>query len=327
MAERPLQQLIGALALLNRSIPLGDELADGANAAIDYATGRAASLPQAWDQARARSSAAARSFDQAHPVAGDLLRGAGIALQAAPFLATGGTSAAPAAAARPGLIESIGRGAVAGGLGAQIGGLAGEGDLPNRASDANRATPAAMAAGGALPAGVDLARRASLPAPVARLTGEELATFDAPIELLRRAARDHYNGLRGQTFPMAGAADALTGFNRVGRDKVMSFSADPDKLRVVAALPETIEKGSLVSSSSPHKPVAPDVKAFHTVEAPISLAGERRIVRNVIRETKDGRYHYDHTVLAEPEPSGGGGMLDRLLQTLAGVQGSAVGSN
>lgn len=316
MPSRPVRRrtltddLIGALAALNRSIPLADELADGVQALENVRSGRAGGLRQGWDQARAASGAAARGFETAHPYGGQLVRGAGLAVQAAPFLMTGGASAAPVAAARPGLLERLATGAALGGLGAQVGGLTGEGDLRQRAAAANAATPAGTALGAAVPlaataagAGVRAATRQQPPKPVSALTGQEVAPLDASLQDLRAAARSYFNAeLRGRTVPMGGPEGPLVGFNRTGREKAISFSSNPDKLRAFPALPDVIGRGRVVSEP-PIKDVDPRVKGFHIVDAPIEIDGKLVPMRVVVREMVDGHYHYDHAVRSGEGPA------------------------
>jgi len=277
--------VLGALTTLNRSIPMADEFADAVQALENLRSGRAQTLGDGWSQARAASSAASQDFATRHPVVADLTRGAGLAAQAVPFLATGGAAAAPAVAARGGMIGAgrrVAEGAILGGLGAQVGGLTSQGDATRRVQAGNDATPAGMLIGAAIPgavgmigAGAGAAQRALAPQPVARLSGEELAPLDASREQLRAAARQFYNDeLRGSTVPMGGADGPPVGFNQTGRDKSLAFSANPNKLRAFPALPQAIGSGQ-VTSTPPHKPVAPDVKAFHVIEAPVESAVRR----------------------------------------------------
>jgi hypothetical protein len=326
--------VMGGLATLNRSIPLGDEMADGLQALENVRSGRADNLQGGWDLARAASASAAQGFEQAHPTVAALTKGAGLALQALPFMMTGGAAGVPAAAARQGMIGAAGRAAVAGGLGAQAGGLASEGSLEDRVGAANAATPASMAFGAALPIGArlagaaaDLAGQAMAPKPVASLAGDEVAPLDASRKDLRDAMRDYYNTkLRGMAVPMAAPDGPLVGFNQRGRNKSLSFSGDPNKLRAFPALPQAISGGQVISSGPPHKDVSPEVKAFHVVEAPIEVGGERRPMHVLIRETTDGHFHYDHTLPPQPAPPPPTGALDRILQALSGAQGSGQGS-
>lgn len=179
------ENITGGLATLNRAIPLVDEAADGLGAFIDTATDIAtgkevltpkigertghAAFKKRYNERRGRSKAASESFNERMPVTGNLLKGTGLAIQAAPTLFSGGLTAAPAlaAAARPGaglltstarkaapVIANAAKSSVAAGLGAQVGGLAGEGSLEERVADANDATVPAMVVGAALPGAI-----------------------------------------------------------------------------------------------------------------------------------------------------------------------------
>lgn len=129
--------------------------------------------------------------------------------------------------------------------------------------------------------------------PVARVAGNEFAPLDAADEEVRDAARRYYDEvLRPQTAPSE-ALGRDVGFNRRGRNKMLNFSATTDKLRASPALPDVIRRGRVVRTEAPHKDVSPDVVAFHVVEAPISLGGRRVPMQVLVRETRDGAFHYD----------------------------------
>lgn len=173
--------LAGAAATLNRSIPFVDEASDAARAFLqtgaDLATGKAHLQPEVGKTAlqsasdiirqhylanQARTAALAQGFETAHPVASDLVKGAGMAVQAVPAMATAGASAVPeitaSAAPARGLLAASARAlkpgadsAVTAGLAAQVNGLGSDGTLRRRLQNANEATVPAMAIGAALP--------------------------------------------------------------------------------------------------------------------------------------------------------------------------------
>jgi hypothetical protein len=191
--ERPqgvAANLAGAAATLNRSIPFVDEASDAVRAFLqtgaDLATGKAHLQPEVGKTAlqsasdiirqhylanQGRTAALAQGFETAHPVASDLVKGAGMAIQAVPAMATAGASAVPevAASAAParGLLAASARAlkpgadsAVTAGLAAQVNGLGSEGTLQQRLQNANEATVPAMVVGGAIPAVFGAARAA-----------------------------------------------------------------------------------------------------------------------------------------------------------------------
>ncbi len=138
---------------------------------------------------------------------------------------------------------------------------------------------------------------------VARITGEEIAPHDASITDLRSAARKFYDGeLKGKSVH----SDAL------GRDvqfrssrKAFSASANPDKLRLFAALPDIIAHGRIESSMLPRDAdTEPTTKAYHFLTAPVDLNGRMVRVGVMVREDANGHLYYNHSPLEE------GGALD-----------------
>ena len=134
--------------------------------------------------------------------------------------------------------------------------------------------------------------------PVSHLTGEEIAPKDADLSTLRQAARDFYaNELRGK----AVHSDAL------GRDvefrssrKALHNSANPDKLRLFAALRDIIAHGKLDNSTPPREPAAePTTRAYHFLTAPVDLDGRTVRVGVMVREDANGHLYYNHTPLDE----------------------------
>lgn len=163
-------EVTGAMATLNRAIPFADELADAAQAGVDILAGR--SKPsEAYRKARARSKAASQDFEDRRPVAANLVKGTGLAIQAVPAALVGGAPAAPAVAPAVtsglrGLMASSARAALpaaraatAAGLGAQVAGYGSEGTLAERQQAANAATLPAMAVGAAIPVGIAAASK------------------------------------------------------------------------------------------------------------------------------------------------------------------------
>jgi plasmid stabilization system protein ParE len=175
-------EAVGALSTLTRSIPFLDEVNDAVFAlgqtVVDRAmnpnartTGKraAADYKARYDKAQARTRDNAGDFQDRRPIAADLVKGGGLALQAAPALLTGGTTAAPAVASAvpKGLIGSTARlvkpmadSAVSAGLSAQIAGLGGDGSVQERVKAANDATIPAMAIGAAIPPAIAVLSKA-----------------------------------------------------------------------------------------------------------------------------------------------------------------------
>lgn len=165
-----LDEVYGAVTTLNRSIPGMDEAGDGIQAAIDFASGRAGSLPKAWEGARKRSQGASADFKSRRPIVASQVEGVGIAAQIAPALFTGGATAAPtlaSAASKKGVVEGakrlatgpLARSAYAGGAGSAAAGYADEGTLRERLDRGNKA----VGPGALLGAGIAAGGKAAAP--------------------------------------------------------------------------------------------------------------------------------------------------------------------
>ncbi|WP_284945347.1 hypothetical protein [Acidisoma cladoniae] len=134
--------------------------------------------------------------------------------------------------------------------------------------------------------------------PVARITGEEIAPREADVGSLRKAARNFYDQqLRGTTV----RSEAL------GRDvefrgsrKAFSASANPDKLRLFAALRDVIAHGAIHDSASARDQGAePSTKAYHFLTAPVEMGGKLARVGVTLREDSNGHLYYNHSPLEE----------------------------
>jgi hypothetical protein len=153
-------------------------------------------------------------------------------------------------------------------------------------------------------------------APVAAtLTGQELGPTQS-FEKLRDAASQHYQtkfvdtGLRVTN----DATGVEIQFNKLGRKK--TTQAGESLLKLVPALPDLLRKGTLLDTA-PDLAGRPDVKAFHRYLAAADVGGERLDVVLVVREARDGTFHYalhhdrwgagDRSVSSRPQ----GGTLDQ----------------
>ena len=114
--------------------------------------------------------------------------------------------------------------------------------------------------------------------PVAKITGEEIAPRSMDLKGLRAAARDFFaNTLRGTSV----RSDAL------GRDvefrgsrKPFNTSANLDKLRLFAALPDIIRHGELISSEAPRTPKRNSGKLGDLARGPVSAVSGRLNIIN-----------------------------------------------
>ena len=132
--------------------------------------------------------------------------------------------------------------------------------------------------------------------PISTLTGEEIAPLDADTKALRAAAKRYYADVLQPQSVESRALGRPVGFVASGRDKAVSFSADPDKLRLFAALPELIRDGELTKSDINYRSGRSDAgtRAYHTLEGDVRLGDKTVRMRVLVRETASGDFHYDH---------------------------------
>lgn len=124
--------------------------------------------------------------------------------------------------------------------------------------------------------------------PVIRLTGNELGQHES-FEALRFAAQQWFNeNLRGKTATTANGEEV--GFNRTGMMK--ATSKGEDLLPLVPAIRSVIEQGEVVDVRPGDRL---NIKSLRILAAPVEIAGEIKQVAVSIRETTNGRFHYDLT--------------------------------
>ena len=130
---------------------------------------------------------------------------------------------------------------------------------------------------------------------VQTLTGKELAPFNSSIEELReKASRYYQKELNGKSFENHKLG--LIKFSDNAGKKPLSFSGNPEKLRVVPALKEIIKKGE-PSKPEPDRYKRPNVKAVYTIKANVLLNGKDVSVGVNIREDNNGKLYYDHYIV------------------------------
>lgn len=264
-------EISGALSTLYRAIPLADEASDGLSMKMstmsDMLTGADKVKPgehvddyvqrleaKNWKRARDWSKASADDFLARHPVVANLTKGAGLAATMIPAFFTGGTTAAPqvvadiAPAASRGLMGAVQRlapkitkGAVTGGLMANLTGLADEGTLAERIDEGAAATPMGAAFGAALPPAAEVAGAVARAGRRTMIPAAQRATATAGRILAGRAP------LAVETAPAA--PDGLLPFERMG-------GGGRSLARAVAAVP------------GPGKDIAERVLATRQAEAP-----------------------------------------------------------
>ena len=83
-------------------------------------------------------------------------------------------------------------------------------------------------------------------------------------------------------------------FSRKGRDEYEAFSANPDKLKMVAALRPIIETGHYLGSEPLHKVRKDGAIRFHGLENTVKIGtGKEHKVKVIIWEDDNGNKFYD----------------------------------
>lgn len=133
------------------------------------------------------------------------------------------------------------------------------------------------------------------------IAGDEFGVFADDREGLsglRAVAKAAYEAVMGSMVPCP-ALGADVELRRSGLNKVLSMSADPRKLKILAKIKEIIGSGKKLGTRPPYNPATDaSARAYHTLRAEIDLAGEPLAVRLVVKEDVNGTFHYDHTVHA-----------------------------
>lgn len=146
-------------------------------------------------------------------------------------------------------------------------------------------------------------RKGSKEAGKVSISGKELGEYTS-IEDLREKAINYYkNNLQGKTAKNPVLGDIL--FSRKGRDKYESFSADPNKLKMVVGLKKLLETSEEVESEDLHKPRKDGAIRFHRVAGEIKM-GENPAtkVKVLVWEDRNGNKFYD-LELPKKEPQQG----------------------
>jgi N12 class adenine-specific DNA methylase len=126
--------------------------------------------------------------------------------------------------------------------------------------------------------------------PVATLTGDELGDWEDIRQLGKKAEAWYRDNLLGRKVTNDETGWSI-GFTARGAKKIGSRKGD-DLFRMVPALREIIEKGRIVASEADSKG-RPEIKAVHKIAATVMLDGVAKDVVATIRETNEGRFHYD----------------------------------
>lgn len=133
-------------------------------------------------------------------------------------------------------------------------------------------------------------------APVTQLHGAEIAPANADLPTLRKAAKTFFtNNLAGRVINNASlGAISLT---KRGMNKALSTSANPMKLRLMAALPELLANGEVVRTQENAFPEThQNIKRYHWLRGTVDLNGEPVTVEVNVEEHADGKMYYNHTL-------------------------------
>ncbi|MDO4440578.1 MAG: hypothetical protein Q4B81_00160 [Moraxella sp.] len=130
------------------------------------------------------------------------------------------------------------------------------------------------------------------------LTGKEFGEFDLSsdegMKALREKVSEHLNGLRGETV-FCKALNADVEIRKKGIKKYLSTSSNPIKLQIAGSLLDIIKNGKVFKpsvGSYAKKEQSHGVK-YHYLKAPFVINGTEYGARVVIREDKEGKFHYD----------------------------------
>lgn len=139
-------------------------------------------------------------------------------------------------------------------------------------------------------------------ATVADLSGSEIAPIDADTKTLRSATRTWYDANLRNTSVVNAKSGRTVEFRKAG--KAFSTSANPEKLRLFAALNAIIANGEIHSTVEPDsKTKEPGVKAYHWLTAWVDIGGVPREVGVTLREDGNGHLYYNHNPIKEKAPT------------------------
>lgn len=135
-------------------------------------------------------------------------------------------------------------------------------------------------------------------APVARLTGDELHTEAHP-QITRgnvvEAARNWFKAnLQGKTVEREGLGPVRISGKTWGKIKG-GLTIDPEKARLLPAIPDIIAHGDYTGRSPIDKPRNDKIVAFHHFEAPVDVGGVVHQVGVSVGEEADGKLVYNLT--------------------------------
>lgn len=123
------------------------------------------------------------------------------------------------------------------------------------------------------------------------ITGKELGEYRDVKELRQKAVTYYKEHLQGKPAYREDVGEIR--FNRRGRDETKTYSADPDKLLMVPALRNIIEKGTLGKEEPLNHPRKDGIVAFVPITKTVSLKGKPREVEILLGKDRQGSLYYD----------------------------------
>lgn len=123
------------------------------------------------------------------------------------------------------------------------------------------------------------------------LTGKELGSY-RDVKELRQKAVDYYKEhLQGKPAHRDDIGEIR--FSRKGRGETFSFSVNPDKLLIIPALRDIIEKGKLGREEALNHPRKDGIVAFIPVTKTVNLKGRPQEVEVLLGKDRKGNLYYD----------------------------------
>lgn len=127
---------------------------------------------------------------------------------------------------------------------------------------------------------------------VVKITGQELGDYKDIKELRQKAVEYYKTHLQGKSVEHPKLGEVL--FSRKGLEEYKNYSGNPDKLKMVVALPDIIKSGEYQGPEALHKVRRDGAVRFHRLEKYISVhSGDKKKVVAVVWEDKNGNKFYD----------------------------------
>lgn len=133
------------------------------------------------------------------------------------------------------------------------------------------------------------------------VTGSELGDFDIDTDegrkSFRQAVKQYLMDKRGKSI-YCKALGVDVDISREGVNKILSFSGDVRKLKVVTAVEQVIVKGELFKTETPRDELEKinGVINYHFIRSELMLGDEQLRMRLVVKERSGGHFQYDYSL-------------------------------